>query len=141
VAVALGIQCERGAATLLPGLVVAGIVVTDGPLRVRVRALVDRVRPIGPAQLAALAVLLVSLALVAYQPPNALRPIVVMGGQPRDFIQFSLEPKRLFWHLLDVDGMLPGTLALAVLGVVAGGRGARFLAVVFAIALAQVAAL
>src|SRR5436190_1914405 len=48
VAVALGIQCERGAATLLPGLVVAGIVVSDGPLRVRVRALVDRVRPIGP---------------------------------------------------------------------------------------------
>lgn len=141
VAVALGIQCERGAATLLPGLVVAGLFVTGGSLRARVQALLERVRPIGPAQLGAAVVLLASLALVAYQPPNALRPIVVMGGQPRDFIQFSLAPDRLFWNLLDVDGMLPGTLAFAVLGVLAGGTGARFLAVVFAVALAQVAAL
>ena len=141
VATALGIQCERGAATLLPALAVAALCVTSGSLRARVRALVERVRPIGPAQLGAVAVLLVSLALVAYHPPNALRPIVVMGGNPRDFIQFSLSPERLFWHLLDVDGMLPGTLAFAILGVVAGGPGARFLAVVFAVALAQVAAL
>jgi hypothetical protein len=64
-----------------------------------------------------------------------------MGGRPTQFIQFSVSPERLFWQLLDVDGMLPGTLGFAIVGVVAGGPGARFLGALFAVALVQVAAL
>ena len=145
VATALGLQCERGAGALIPAAAMALLFVESGPLRQRLRAIARRVRPVGSAEWAALALLAASVALVFVHPRHALHPIIVEAGNPVRFLDFSLAPERYFWHLLHVDGMLPGTLWLAGVGGVAifrdDARARRFLPVLFGTAFLSIVAL
>lgn len=132
-AFALGLLCERGSATLLVALPFA--VVSVGGFDTLRRGLG---RPEGFAGL----VFVASAALVAWRPAGSLRPIVVEGGNMPDFLAFSLDPDRFLYHLVHMDGLLPGTFWLALVGTVAavrGDRNLRFAAVSCWVAFAQVA--
>ncbi len=138
---ALGLQCERGAGTLVAAVPLALFAIEPAPLRTRLTAIIRR-HPIGVPEWSSALVLAGSMALAVFQPANALRVVIGSGGNPPDFFEFSLSPTRFFWHLLHLDGMLTGTLGLALLGAItaAGGApGARFLLVMLAVPFVQVA--
>ncbi len=144
VAAALGLQCERGAAAFVPAVAVALLCIEAGPVRQRWAAVRAKV-PFGRAEWLALAGLMLSAVAVAVKPPHALKAIIVEAGLPPRFLDFSLSPERIFWHTLNVDGMLPGTMWLAAVGAFVllrhEERARRFIPVTFAVTLVCIAAL
>ncbi len=110
-AIALGLQCERGTATVLLALPVAWLLLGPPSARERWRGRLGW----GLPEVAAGLVLVASVALIEWHPAHVVRPLVVEAGAVADSIGFSVAPKRILWHLIHMDSLLPGTLGLAVL--------------------------
>jgi hypothetical protein len=128
-ALAAGLQCELGAATLIPALA-AGIVVSGRS---------SFGKPVAADVLGGLA-LAGSVGLLLVRPGNALRLTVSQAGRATDFTGFNLWPPHIAEHFVYFDALLPGTFPLlAVVALAAREPGTRFLAATWLVAALEVA--
>jgi len=156
-ALALGLQCERGAGTLIGAIGLALLLVniprgeatrwTDALKRIGVW-MRTQIRSFSVGEWLAASCLLVSIALVLHDWNFGVTPIVHEGGRPPNFIGFNGSPIHLAWQLLQFDAMVAGTLWLTLLGLLVAWQrwrmqltGPPFVALVWIAATLQVALL
>ena len=152
VAVACGIQCERGTAVFVPVFTV--FVLLDAWKRRRevpttswTSQFASWLRGVSLPEILGLSMVGASVAALYVPVERPFRPIVAHAGSVPDFVGVHVSPLHLGRHILQFEAIFPGTLCFAGMGLVAclllppKNAGVRYVLVLLAASVLQLALL